>query len=137
MNSSKVLCLISLTLRSISGILGVTFIILKVFVCKLCITLLWLSWSYSYTLCTGNHFEPAPSLRKKYYNPSKVRLCTCVFSTRQDCIQSKWAFSTNQNFERLTQVLLVFFYKPYKQYKFKTSVYFWRIIYIQHRSVMI
>ena len=25
------------------------------------------SWTYSYTLCTGGHFEPVPFLTKKYY----------------------------------------------------------------------
>ena len=29
--------------------------------------LLYFSWSWSYTLCTGGHFKPAPFLTKKYY----------------------------------------------------------------------
>ena len=39
-------------------------------VCKLFafLDLFWLSLSYSYALCTGVHFEPVPTLLKKYYH---------------------------------------------------------------------
>ena len=73
MNSSKILCLILLTLRNISGTLGVAFISF--------VSLLWLSWSCPCTLCTGSHFEPAPSLHEKCYHTSKVRL---YFSTKTE-----------------------------------------------------
>ena len=34
---------------------------------EFCITLLWLSWSCSFTLCTGCHLEPAHSQVMKFY----------------------------------------------------------------------
>ena len=41
------------------------------FLCKpFCISLLWFLWTCSYTLCTGGHFEPSPSLLKKRYHTS-------------------------------------------------------------------
>ena len=35
------------------------------------------SWSCSYTLCTDGHFEPAPSLTKKYYLTLSYTVCIC------------------------------------------------------------
>ena len=39
---------------------------------EFCITLQWLSWSRSCTLCTGCHFEPAQSSPKMYYCTSWI-----------------------------------------------------------------